>query len=119
MSDIIPFRLRVGKDDDLASVLNILPAHIEKSDIIREALRMYFFNAPTPFRDSLDYVLKNGYNLDQTLIKVRVPREPKAVKQTIQPQLDKPKLDMDFTSITPVIKDDVDIESKLNKSLGL
>jgi hypothetical protein len=53
------------------------------------------------------------------LIKVRVPREPKAVKQTIQPQLDKPKLDMDFTSITPVIKDDVDIESKLNKSLGL
>lgn len=53
MSNVIPFRLRVGKDDDLKKSLDCIPRNIEKSDIIREALRLYFFNSPTPLRNSV------------------------------------------------------------------
>lgn len=48
------FRLRQFRDDDLTNAFSSLPAHIEQSDLIREALRMYFFGAPTPIRDSLN-----------------------------------------------------------------
>lgn len=89
MPGIIPFRIRVGKDDDLDLAFENLPKYIEKSDIIREALRMYFFNAPTPLRDSF---------IGQT------KTEPKALS---------------YDPITPtVIPVSGDVEDKLNKSLG-
>ncbi|WP_311078058.1 hypothetical protein [Paenibacillus polymyxa] len=36
-------RLRPKKDDDLIKVWNSLPLHKDKSDIVREALRLFFF----------------------------------------------------------------------------
>lgn len=41
-SPIINCRLRKGKDDDLIKKFNELPPHIETSEVIREALRIYF-----------------------------------------------------------------------------
>ncbi|MEJ3719307.1 hypothetical protein WGM54_14905 [Paenibacillus polymyxa] len=42
-------RLRPKKDDDLIKVWNNLPPHKDKSDIVREALRLFFFGVhPTP-----------------------------------------------------------------------
>jgi hypothetical protein len=41
-SPIINCRLRRNKDDDLIKKFNELPPNIETSDVIREALRIYF-----------------------------------------------------------------------------
>jgi len=121
MSSIVPFRLRIGKDDDLEAVFDVVPAHIEKSDIIREALRMYFFDAPTPLRDSMGvYMQSIGVNFEQTLSKPRVLScEVKAMAEVnrtdkqVQPQLNKPEMDINVTVVN-----DKELESKLNKSLG-
>lgn len=40
---VIQCRLRVGKDDDLRKVINDLSPSKDKSDLIRDALRLYFF----------------------------------------------------------------------------
>lgn len=44
MGKIIPFRLRDGKDDDLIKSFDELPKSTDKSDIIRDALRRYFYH---------------------------------------------------------------------------
>lgn len=36
-------RLRYGKDDDLIEAWNKLPKRLDKSDVVRHALRLYFF----------------------------------------------------------------------------
>lgn len=42
-------RLRPKKDDDLIKAWSSLPPHKDKSDIVREALRLFFFGVhPTP-----------------------------------------------------------------------
>ena len=113
MPGIIPFRFRVGKDDDLEAAFEALPKYLEKADVIREALRMYFFNAPTPLRDSMGY-------FEQTLSKLEAPREVKVKESLPEPKhTQPPKFDIDFTTVTPISKsDDNELESKLNKSLG-
>ncbi|MDP9675394.1 putative GIY-YIG superfamily endonuclease [Paenibacillus jamilae] len=41
-------RLRPGKDDDLIEAWNNIPAHNDKSDVVREALRLLFFGKANP-----------------------------------------------------------------------
>ncbi|MCQ2010521.1 hypothetical protein NOM01_10890 [Sporolactobacillus sp. STSJ-5] len=41
---IIQCRLRSGKDDDLRDAIDKLPASKDKSDVLRDALRLYFFD---------------------------------------------------------------------------
>ncbi|MFC6456020.1 GIY-YIG nuclease family protein [Paenibacillus vulneris] len=41
---MIQARLRDNRDDDLIKAMNELPEYVDKSDIIREALRAYFFD---------------------------------------------------------------------------
>lgn len=36
------FRLRPGKDDDIIAGLNSIPSWKDKSDVFRDALRLYF-----------------------------------------------------------------------------
>lgn len=48
MSNPINFRLRDGKDDDLKQALNSLPSYVDRTEIIRKALRDYFFNNQKP-----------------------------------------------------------------------
>lgn len=43
-SNIIPFRLRKQVDDDIKKALEALPADQDRSQIIRKALRAYFFS---------------------------------------------------------------------------
>lgn len=43
MVEVIRVRLRKNKDDDLRSKFDELPDHLDKSSIIRDALRQYFF----------------------------------------------------------------------------
>lgn len=43
MVEIIRVRLRKNKDDDLRSAFEDLPNHVDKSVIIRDALRQYLF----------------------------------------------------------------------------
>lgn len=46
-SNVIPFRLRKGRDDDIAAALDALPEHVDRSDVIRTALRLYFSQGNT------------------------------------------------------------------------
>jgi hypothetical protein len=94
--NIVPFRLRKRKDDDLREALRIIPDHVEVSDLVREALRMYFFNAPTPLRDAY----------------VQVP-EQKLIKAPPQ-QITIPQ----FKQVTTPTSVSTDLDDKLNKSLG-
>ena len=43
MGKLIPFRLREGKDDDIAEALEMASQKTDRSDVIRSALRFYFF----------------------------------------------------------------------------
>lgn len=40
---VIQCRIRIGKDDDLRDAIDKLPASRDKSDVLRDALRLYFF----------------------------------------------------------------------------
>ncbi|GAV11463.1 hypothetical protein [Paenibacillus sp. NAIST15-1] len=40
---VIQARLRPKRDDDLKKAFMELPDHVDKADIIREAMRQYFF----------------------------------------------------------------------------
>lgn len=93
-------RLREGKDDDLFEAFETLPKYVDRSDVVREALRNYFFNAQTPIKSIL---LRS--NFDQS--------EP------VKPSLPKTLPKLDFNDIEPTKKtDNDDLEAKLNKSLG-
>jgi hypothetical protein len=108
---MISLRLRVGRDEDLEAAFESLPAYIDRSDVIREALRQYFFESGTPIRNSLG-------NLDLTLSQVETPLKLQATTQQkeVQPK-STPKLIMDFNSV-PVVRKENDVNDKLNKSLG-
>lgn len=108
-NNLIPFRLRKKKDDDLDAAFLALPEHIEKSDIIREALRMYFFDAPTPLRDS--YVRNDYTPRAKSLPPTREVKEE--IKQIEQPQ---PKKEVITPTARTVVSNDLD--KKLNSSLG-
>lgn len=41
--EVIQARLRPKRDDDLKKAFMELPEHMDKADIIREAMRQYFF----------------------------------------------------------------------------
>ena len=41
-STVIPFRLRPGRDSDIIEALNGIPKEIDRSEVIRSALRHYF-----------------------------------------------------------------------------
>lgn len=41
-NNIIPFRIRKALDDDLKAEFEKLPPEVDRSEIIREALRFYF-----------------------------------------------------------------------------
>ena len=99
MSNIIGFRLRVGKDDDLEIALNALPNYLEKGDIIREALRSYFFDAPTPLKSTFS---------PQT----QVPRLPASKTINTVPELK-------IASTKSNVTNTSDLDDLLNKSLGL
>ena len=101
MSNIIGFRLRVGKDDDLEIALNALPNYLEKGDIIREALRSYFFNAPTP--------LKSTFSPQTQVLRLSNPKTIKTV----------PELKIELPSTKSTITNTSDLDDLLNKSLGL
>lgn len=49
-SKVISFRLRPGRDNDILKVLDAIPKSIDRSDIIRGALRAFFYpsNADVP-----------------------------------------------------------------------
>lgn len=46
-NSVIQCRLRTGKDDDLRQAIEKLPASQDKSDLVRDALRLYFFGKKT------------------------------------------------------------------------
>ena len=110
MSNMIPFRLRVGKDEDLEAAFESLPSYIDRSNVIREALRSYFFGSTTPIRDNVGM-------LELSLSAPKAPREVKVVKELSTPKI-QPKLAIDFNSVVSNPVDDSELESKLNKSLG-
>jgi len=75
------FRLRDGKDNDIMNAIHSVPKYFEKSDIIREALRSYFFNTNTPLRDSFTEVA-----VQPVIVKEVVPIK------TVQPDFSNIKL---------------------------
>lgn len=48
MGKLIPFRLRDGKDDDIAEALEKASKETDRSDVIRAALRCYLFGKKRP-----------------------------------------------------------------------
>lgn len=46
-SKVISFRLRAGRDSDILIVLDAIPKSIDRSDIIRGALRAFFYPSNT------------------------------------------------------------------------
>ncbi|AYP68388.1 hypothetical protein HWB91_gp18 [Bacillus phage vB_BboS-125] len=48
MGKLIPFRLRDGKDDDIAEALEAASQETDRSDVIRAALRCYLFGKQRP-----------------------------------------------------------------------
>lgn len=102
-SQVIPFRLRQRKDDDLSEALQTIPAFLDKSEVIREALRMYFLGAPTPLRDSyLKISAKSDF----------IPLPPPVVEaHSNTKHSDSP------TVSTNTMRED-DVDARLNRNLG-
>jgi hypothetical protein len=50
-SNVIPFRLRPGRDDDIVKALGDVPEDVDRSHVIRTALRAYLglSNAVAPY----------------------------------------------------------------------
>ncbi|MCR8641371.1 hypothetical protein NV379_01760 [Paenibacillus sp. N1-5-1-14] len=52
-------RIRPTKDSDLEIALNMLPSHIDESDLVREALRLLFFNKRNHYYEQLNFDREN------------------------------------------------------------